>query len=63
MPIVVKAVSKEEYKQWLASKKSAAPAPVAAPVPAPEAAPAEQAPADAAAPATATTAVVEPPQA
>ena len=57
MPIVVKAVSKEEYKQWLASKKPVAPAP------APEAAPAEQAPADAAAPATATTAVVEPPQA
>ena len=63
MPIVVKAVSKEEFKQWLASKKPAAPAPVAAPAPAPEAAPAEQAPADAAAPATATTAVAEPPQA
>ena len=63
MPIVVKAVSKEEYKQWLASKKPAAPAPVAAPAAAPEAAPAEQAPAEAAAPATATTAVAEPPQA
>ena len=63
MPIVVKAVSKEEYKQWLASKKPVAPAPVAAPAPAPEAAPAEQAPAEAAAPATATTAVAEPPQA
>ena len=63
MPIVVKAVSKEEYKQWLASKKPVAPAPVAAPAPAPEAAPAEQAPAEAAAPATATTAAAEPPQA
>ena len=67
MPIVVKAVSKEEFKQWLATKRSAAaPAPVAAPaapaeaVPA-EAAPALDAPADAeAAPATATTAAVVP---
>ena len=67
MPIVVKAVSKEEFKQWLATKRpAAAPAPVAAPaapaeaVPA-EAAPALDAPADAeAAPATATTAAVVP---
>ena len=65
MPIVVKAVSKEEFKQWLATKRPA-PAPVAAPaapaeaVPA-EAAPALDAPADAeAAPATATTAAVVP---
>ena len=44
MPIVVRAVSKEEFKQWLASKR-----PVAAPAPAqPEAAPADAAPADAA---------------
>ena len=65
MPIVVKAVSKEEFKQWLATKRpAAAPAPVAAP-----AAPAEAAPADGtpavevpaeAAPATATTAAAEP---
>ncbi|KAF1711926.1 cytochrome c oxidase subunit II [Pseudoxanthomonas sangjuensis] len=37
MPVVVQAVSKEEFKQWLASKKPAAPA---------EAAPAEPAPAE-----------------
>ncbi|WP_225583963.1 cytochrome c oxidase subunit II [Pseudoxanthomonas sp. PXM02] len=45
MPIVVKAVPKAEFDQWLASKK---PAPAAAPAPAasvPEAAPAEAAPA------------------
>ena len=61
MPIVVKAVSKEEFKQWLASKKPvAAPAAPAEAVPA-EAAPALDAPADAeAAPATATTAAVVP---
>ena len=54
MPIVVKAVPKEEFKQWLASRKPVAPAP-ATPVestPAEttpvEAAPAETAPADAA---------------
>lgn len=46
MPIVVRAVSKEEFKQWIASRKPAAPAP-AAPV---EAAPAEAAPAEAAPP-------------
>ena len=64
MPIVVKAVSKEEYKQWLAGKKPVAPAPVAAPAPAPAPAPAEEpAPAETAAPATAATAAVEPPQA
>ena len=62
MPIVVKAVSKEEYKQWLAGKKPVAPAPVAAPAPAPAPAPAEEAaPAEAAAPATAAPAAVEPP--
>jgi cytochrome c oxidase subunit 2 len=46
MPIVVKAVPKQEYQQWLASRK---PAPVEAPAPA--AAPAEAAPATDAAPA------------
>ena len=52
MPIVVRAVSKEEFKQWLASKKPAAPA--AAPVEAaPAAIPADAAPVEAApAPAT-----------
>ena len=62
MPIVVKAVSKEEFKQWLATKRpAAAPAPVAAPVEAApaEATPAVEAPAEAA-PATATTAAVVP---
>ena len=44
MPIVVKAVPKEEFKQWLASRKPVAPAP-ATPV---EAAPAEAAPVEAA---------------
>jgi cytochrome c oxidase subunit 2 len=49
MPIVVRAVSKEEFKQWIASRKPAAPA---APAPAPaEAAPAEAAPPVEAAPA------------
>ena len=52
MPIVVKAVSKEEFKTWLASRKpapapaaepAAAPAAPAAETPQPEAAPAEQA--------------------
>ncbi|MBP3983737.1 cytochrome c oxidase subunit II [Pseudoxanthomonas helianthi] len=47
MPIVVKAVPKEEFKQWLASKKPAAP------VEAAPAAPAEAAPAELAAPAEA----------
>ena len=49
MPIVVKAVPKAEFEQWLASKK---PAPAAEPAPAapsPETAPAEAAPANAAA--------------
>jgi len=62
MPIVVKAVSKEEFKQWLATKRpAAAPAPVAAPVEAApaEATPAVEAPAEAA-PATATTAAAVP---
>ena len=48
MPIVVKAVPKAEFEQWLASKK---PAPAAEPAPAaPEAAPADAAPATDAAP-------------
>ncbi|MER2023546.1 MAG: cytochrome c oxidase subunit II [Stenotrophomonas sp.] len=47
MPIVVEAVSKEDYQTWVASKKPApAPAPEAAPAPAP-AAPAEATPAPA----------------
>ena len=54
MPIVVKAVSKEEFKQWLAARKPVAPAPAALPAPA-EAAPAEAAPVDATAAPTATT--------
>ena len=55
MPIVVEAVSKEDYQTWLASKKPApAPAPEAAPAPAP-AAPAEATPAPAAEPAAAAT--------
>lgn len=55
MPIVVEAVSKEDYQKWLASKKPApAPAPEAAPAPAP-AAPAEATPAPAAEPAAAAT--------
>jgi cytochrome c oxidase subunit II len=46
MPIVVRAVSKEEFKQWIASRKPAAPAPASAPAAAPvEAAPVEAAPA------------------
>ena len=44
MPIVVKAVSKEEFKTWLASRTPAAPAP-AAPAPASLPAPTEAAPA------------------
>ena len=53
MPIVVEAVSKEDYQKWLASKKPApAPAPEAAPAPAP-AAPAEATPAPASEPAAA----------
>lgn len=55
MPIVVEAVSKEDYQKWLASKKPApAPAPEAAPVPAP-AVPAEATPAPASEPAAAAT--------
>ncbi|UWX03944.1 cytochrome c oxidase subunit II [Pseudoxanthomonas sp. NC8] len=52
MPIVVEAVSKEEFARWLASKKPAAaePAPAVEAAPA-EVAPAEAAPAEAAAPA------------
>jgi len=45
MPIVVRAVSKEEFKQWIASRKPAAPAPASAPAAPVEAAPAEAAPA------------------
>lgn len=58
MPIVVKAVSKEEFKTWLASRKPAAPAPVA-PAPAAEPASTEAAPA-AAPPAEAAPATPEP---
>ena len=47
MPIVVKAVSKEEFKVWLASKRPAAPATPTVAAPA-EAAPVEAAPAEAA---------------
>ncbi|NYF37639.1 cytochrome c oxidase subunit II [Stenotrophomonas sp. JAI102] len=55
MPIVVEAVSKEDYQKWLASKKPApAPAPEAAPAPAP-AAPAEATPAPASEPVAAAT--------
>lgn len=61
MPIVVKAVPKEEFKQWLASKKPAAPAEAAPAAPAeaapvPEAAPAEAAPTAQQAPAAAASA-------
>ena len=54
MPIVVRAVSKEEFKQWIAARKPvapAAPAPVAAPAPietAPAAAPTAETPVEAA---------------
>ena len=58
MPIVVKAVSKEEFKTWLASRKPAAPAP-AAPAPAATPAPTEAAPA-AAPPVEAASAAPEP---
>lgn len=58
MPIVVKAVSKEEFKAWLASRKPAAPAP-AAPAPAATPAPTEAAPA-AAPPVEAASAAPEP---
>jgi cytochrome c oxidase subunit 2 len=44
MPIVVRAVSKEEFKQWIAARKPAAPAP-AAPAPVAAPAPIETAPA------------------
>ncbi|MBB1473101.1 cytochrome c oxidase subunit II [Luteimonas sp. MC1825] len=54
MPIVVRAVPKAEYQDWLAAEKAkAAPAPVAAPVPVPEVAP--EPAAEDAAPATALT--------
>ena len=60
MPIVVKAVSKEEFKTWLASRKSAAPAPAApAPAATPAPAPTEAAPA-AAPPVEAASAAPEP---
>ncbi|MFF2047475.1 cytochrome c oxidase subunit II [Stenotrophomonas bentonitica] len=59
MPIVVEAVSKEDYQKWLASKKPApAPAPEAAPAPAPApapAVPAETTPSPASEPAAAAT--------
>ena len=52
MPIVVKAVPKDEFDRWLAAERAKNAPPAAAP--APEAAPAEAAPAaEAAAPATA----------
>ena len=48
MPIVVKAVSKDEFKQWLADQRAKnAPAPMATPAPT-DAAPADAAPAEAA---------------
>lgn len=50
MPIVVKAVPKAEFAQWLASKKPAPAAEPAPAAPAPEAAPADAAPATDAAP-------------
>jgi cytochrome c oxidase subunit 2 len=60
MPIVVRAVSKEEFKTWLASRKPTAPAPAApAPAATPAAAPTEAAPA-AAPPAEAAPAAPEP---
>ena len=59
MPIVVKAVSKEEFKQWLASRKPAAAAPAALPAPV-EAAPAEGASAAPVAPTAATPAEAAP---
>ena len=44
MPIVVEALSKEDFAKWLAAKKPApAPAVEAAPVAAPDTAPAEEA--------------------
>jgi len=54
MPIVVKAVPKAEFAQWLASKKPAPAAEPAPAAPAPEAAPADAAPATEAAPAAET---------
>ena len=62
MPIVVRAVSKEEFKQWLATKKPAsASAPVAAPAAPVEVVPADAVPAaEAPAEATATTAAAVP---
>ncbi|MCL1635935.1 cytochrome c oxidase subunit II [Luteimonas sp. SX5] len=58
MPIVVKAVSKQEFQAWLAAEKAKrAPAPAPAPAPA---APAEAAPAPAAAPATANNSAAAP---
>ena len=53
MPIVVEAVSKEEFKQWLAQRKPAPPAALA--TPAAPAEPAGEAPAAPAAPAAAET--------
>ena len=52
MPIVVEAVSKEEFKQWLAQRKPA-PAPAAPAAPAEPTAPASETPAQPAAPAAA----------
>ncbi len=54
MPIVVKAVSKAEYRQWLAAQKArnAPPAPAAVPAPAPAPAPADAAPVQDEVPAT-----------
>lgn len=49
MPIVVHAVSKAEFRQWLAARKPAAPAAPQAGSPAPEAAPGQGAPAGASA--------------
>jgi cytochrome c oxidase subunit 2 len=55
MPIVVKAVSKDEFATWLAAEKAKHAPPAAVPAPAPAAAP-EAAPAAAPAPAAATAA-------
>jgi len=53
MPIVVEAVSKEDFKQWLAQRKPAPAAPATPAAPAEPAAPAGEAPAAPAAPAAA----------
>lgn len=61
MPIVVKAVTRDEFDRWLAAEKAkrAPAAPLPAPPAAPDAAPADAAPAAAAAPQTAPPAVAQ----